>query len=590
MIDQRNILLAIVLSVAILVGWQFIFVQPQSERQAQLQQQVPQTQQPVASQPASEQQGGVASAPSIGASVPSVLRETQSGVLSREDALKKTARVNILSSRLQGSISLVGARFDDLVLSDYRETIDDSSPNIVLLSPTGSSDPYYAEFGWLGANVKAPDGLTEWRTDRRNLTPDSPVTLTWDNGEGLRFERRYALDEDYMLEVTQRVRNTGTEDVTIAPYGLVSRTNTPEILNFYILHEGLLGVFDGTLKEVDYDDVVDARTIRQPTSGGWIGITDKYWLVALVPDQSTKVETSFTSGTRGNTTLYQADFLGAAETLPRGGVLEARSHLFAGAKEVTLLDKYRTELDIALFDRAVDFGWFYFLTKPIFLTIHWLSGKLGNFGLAILALTVGIRLLLFPLANKSFRAMSKMKLLQPKLVELKERYGEDRQKLNMEMMQLYKAEGVNPMAGCLPVIVQIPVFFALYKVLFVTIEMRHAPFYGWILDLSARDPLGVMTLFGLVDWNVPATLDLINIGIWPIIMGVTMYLQTKLNPAPADPIQAKIFTFLPFIFTFILANFPAGLVIYWAWNNALSILQQWVIMRRTAPRPVGATT
>lgn len=590
MIDQRNILLAIVLSVAILVGWQFIFVQPQSERQAQLQQQVPQTQQPVASQPASEQQGGVASAPSIGASVPSVLRETQSGVLSREDALKKTARVNILSSRLQGSISLVGARFDDLVLSDYRETIDDSSPNIVLLSPTASSDPYYAEFGWLGANVKAPDGLTEWRTDRRNLTPDSPVTLTWDNGEGLRFERRYALDEDYMLEVTQRVRNTGTEDVTIAPYGLVSRTNTPEILNFYILHEGLLGVFDGTLKEVDYDDVVDARTIRQPTSGGWIGITDKYWLVALVPDQSTKVETSFTSGTRGNTTLYQADFLGAAETLPRGGVLEARSHLFAGAKEVTLLDKYRTELDIALFDRAVDFGWFYFLTKPIFLTIHWLSGKLGNFGLAILALTVGIRLLLFPLANKSFRAMSKMKLLQPKLVELKERYGEDRQKLNMEMMQLYKAEGVNPMAGCLPVIVQIPVFFALYKVLFVTIEMRHAPFYGWILDLSARDPLGVMTLFGLVDWNVPATLDLINIGIWPIIMGVTMYLQTKLNPAPADPIQAKIFTFLPFIFTFILANFPAGLVIYWAWNNALSILQQWVIMRRTAPRPVGATT
>jgi YidC/Oxa1 family membrane protein insertase len=476
------------------------------------------------------------------------------------------------------------------VLSDYRETIDDSSPNIVLLSPTDTGDPYYAEFGWLGANVKSPDGLTKWQADRNSLTPDSPVTLTWDNGEGLRFERRYALDEDYMLEVIQRVRNSGPKDVTIAPYGLVSRTNTPDILNFYILHEGLLGVFDGTLKEVDYDDVVDARTIRQPTLGGWIGITDKYWLVALVPDQKRTVETSFTSGTRGDTTLYQADFLGEAETLPRGGLLEARSHLFAGAKEVTLLDKYRSELDIELFDRAVDFGWFYFLTKPIFLTIHWLSGKLGNFGLAILALTVGIRLLLFPLANKSFRAMSKMKLLQPKLVELKERYGDDRQKLNMEMMQLYKAEGVNPMAGCLPVLVQIPVFFALYKVLFVTIEMRHAPFFGWITDLSARDPLGVMTLFGLVDWNVPATLDVINIGIWPIIMGATMYLQTKLNPAPADPIQAKIFTFLPFIFTFILANFPAGLVIYWAWNNALSILQQWIIMRRTAARPAGATT
>ncbi len=590
MIDQRNILLAIVLSVAILVGWQFIFVQPQVEKQAEQQQQVPQTQQPAASQPATTQEGGVASTPTLGASVPSVLREAQSGTLAREDALKKTARVQILSSRLQGSISLVGARIDDLVLSDYRETIDDSSPNIVLLSPTDSSDPYYAEFGWLGANVKSPDGLTKWQADRSNLTPDSPVTLTWDNGEGLRFERRYALDDNYMLEVTQRVRNSGAKDVTIAPYGLVSRTNTPDILNFYILHEGLLGVFDGTLKEVDYEDVVDAKTIRQPTSGGWIGITDKYWLVALVPDQTKTVETSFTSGTRGNTTLYQADFLGEAETLPRGGLLEARSHLFAGAKEVTLLDEYRSELDIVLFDRAVDFGWFYFLTKPIFLTIHWLSGKLGNFGLAILALTVGIRLLLFPLANKSFRAMSKMKLLQPKLVELKERYGDDRQKLNMEMMQLYKAEGVNPMAGCLPVIVQIPVFFALYKVLFVTIEMRHAPFFGWITDLSARDPLGVMTLFGLVDWNVPATLDVINIGIWPIVMGITMFLQTKLNPAPADPIQAKIFTFLPFIFTFILANFPAGLVIYWAWNNTLSILQQWVIMRRTAARPAGATT
>ncbi len=589
MIDQRNILLAIVLSVAILVGWQFIFVQPQVEQQAQ-QQQAPQTQQPAVSQPATTQEGSVAPTPTLGASVPSVLRETQSGTLARQEALKKTARVEILSSRLQGSISLLGARIDDLVLSDYRETIDDSSPNIVLLSPTDTGDPYYAEFGWLGANVKSPDGLTKWQADRNSLTPDSPVTLTWDNGEGLRFERRYALDEDYMLEVIQRVRNSGPKDVTIAPYGLVSRTNTPDILNFYILHEGLLGVFDGTLKEVDYDDVVDARTIRQPTLGGWIGITDKYWLVALVPDQKRTVETSFTSGTRGDTTLYQADFLGEAETLPRGGLLEARSHLFAGAKEVTLLDKYRSELDIELFDRAVDFGWFYFLTKPIFLTIHWLSGKLGNFGLAILALTVGIRLLLFPLANKSFRAMSKMKLLQPKLVELKERYGDDRQKLNMEMMQLYKAEGVNPMAGCLPVLVQIPVFFALYKVLFVTIEMRHAPFFGWITDLSARDPLGVMTLFGLVDWNVPATLDVINIGIWPIIMGATMYLQTKLNPAPADPIQAKIFTFLPFIFTFILANFPAGLVIYWAWNNALSILQQWIIMRRTAARPAGATT
>jgi YidC/Oxa1 family membrane protein insertase len=586
-IDQRNILLAIVLSVVILVGWQFLFVKPQIEQQGQQMQQRA-VGESVGEQPSVMESGGVASTPTLGANVPSVLRETQSGVLSREDALKKTARVEINSSRLWGSISLVGARIDDLVLSDYHETIDPASPNIVLLSPTDTLDPYYAEFGWLGANVKVPDGLTLWQADRNNLTPNTPVTLRWDNGEGLLFERRYALDKNFMLDIIQRVRNSGSTDVTLAPYGLVSRTNTPEILNFYILHEGLLGVFDGTLKEVDYDDVADAGTIRQATSGGWIGITDKYWLVALVPDQKTSVETSFTSGTRGDTTLYQADFLGAASTLPRGGTLEARSHLFAGAKEVTLLDKYRDELDITLFDRSVDFGWFYFLTKPIFLTIHWLSGKLGNFGLAILALTVGIRILLFPLANKSFRAMSKMKLLQPKLVELKERHGDDRQKLNMEMMQLYKAEGVNPMAGCLPVVVQIPVFFALYKVLFVTIEMRHAPFFGWISDLSARDPLGVFTAFGLINWNVPAALDVVNIGIWPIIMGVTMFFQTKLNPAPADPIQAKIFTFLPFIFTFILANFPAGLVIYWAWNNTLSILQQWVIMRQTAAQPRGA--
>jgi len=589
-IDQRNILLAIVLSIVILVGWQFLFVKPQSEQQGQ------QIQQPTVGQSLGEQSfvlenSGVASAPTLGASVPSVFRQPQLGVSTREEALKKTARVQITSSRLRGSISLIGARIDDLVLSDYYETIDPLSANIVLFSPTDTSAPYYAEFGWLGANVKLPNGLTLWQADRKNLTPETPVTLRWDNGEGLQFERRYALDNNFMLEITQRVRNTSINDVILAPYGLVSRTNTPEILNFYILHEGLLGVFDGTLKEVDYDDVVDAGTIRQSTLGGWIGITDKYWLVALVPNQEAVIETSFTSGTRGDTTLYQADFLGDAATLPRGGILETKSHLFAGAKEVTLLDTYRDELGIALFDRSVDFGWFYFLTKPIFMTIHWLSGKLGNFGLAILALTVGIRLLLFPLANKSFRAMSKMKLLQPKLVELKERHGDDRQKLNMEMMQLYKQEGVNPMAGCLPVIVQIPVFFALYKVLFVTIEMRHAPFFGWISDLSARDPLGVLTAFGLINWHVPAVLDFINIGIWPIIMGATMFFQTKLNPAPADPIQAKLFTFLPFIFTFILASFPAGLVIYWAWNNTLSILQQWYIMRRTAAtQPVGAKT
>ena len=418
MIDQRNILLAIVLSIGILVAWQFIFVVPQAERQAQvLEQQT--TSQPAGGELSTAQVGSISNTPKLGASVPSALQETQKNIKPREEILKGTTRVGILSERLQGSISLVGARIDDLLLSDYHETVDPASPNIVLLSPAGASDPYYAEFGWLGSNVKLPDSTTKWQADRRNLTPKSPVIFKWQNGEGLKFEQHYALDDNYMLEVTQRVINIGTNDVILAPYGLISRTNTPEILNFYILHEGLLGVFDGTLKEVDYDEVVDEGTIRQKTSGGWIGITDKYWLVALVPDQNSAVETSFTSGTRGNTTVYQTDFLGSANTLSSGATMEVRSHLFVGAKEVTLLDKYSNELGIGLFDRSVDFGLFYFLTKPIFQTIHWLSEMLGNFGLAILALTVGIRLLLFPLANKSYRAMSRLKQLQ------EAQYGDD---------------------------------------------------------------------------------------------------------------------------------------------------------------------
>ena len=586
MSDQQNVVLAIVLSIVVLLGFQFLYVAPQQERLAEQQ---------AAQAELAEEQGDGPTTPAASNApgmADAVVEPAIDITASREDALAAAPRIEVASPHLKGSISLAGGRIDDMTLTGYHETTDPESPIITLLSPQGSKGAYFAEFGWIGPEGSTPDRDTLWHADRDRLTPETPVTLTWDNGQGLLFTRRIALDKNYMFTVTQQVVNQGGTDVELLPYSLINRTDTPDILGFYILHEGLLGVFDGTLSEIDYTDLHEDEGGTQTfeSTGGWIGITDKYWLVALVPDQKKTVETSFTSGTRGDTTLYQADFLGEAETLPRGGLLEARSHLFAGAKEVTLLDEYRSELDIVLFDRAVDFGWFYFLTKPIFLTIHWLSGKLGNFGLAILALTVGIRLLLFPLANKSFRAMSKMKLLQPKLVELKERYGDDRQKLNMEMMQLYKAEGVNPMAGCLPVIVQIPVFFALYKVLFVTIEMRHAPFFGWITDLSARDPLGVMTLFGLVDWNVPATLDVINIGIWPIVMGITMFLQTKLNPAPADPIQAKIFTFLPFIFTFILANFPAGLVIYWAWNNTLSILQQWVIMRRTAARPAGATT
>ena len=357
-----------------------------------------------------------------------------------------------------------------------------------------------------------------------------------------------------------------------------------EILGFYILHEGPLGVFDKTLKEVDYDDLVDDDVVqppvRQETTGGWIGFTDKYWLVALIPDAEKRLNTSFNAGKRGLESVFQTDYLGDAARVPAGGTLERTDRLFAGAKQVQLLDHYAETMKIEGFDKAVDWGWFYFLTKPIFHMLHWFFEQFGNFGLAILALTVVIKLAFFPLANKSYRSMNRMKVLQPKMMELKERYGDDKQRMNQAMMDLYKKEKVNPASGCLPMLVQIPVFFALYKVLFVTIEMRQTPFYGWIDDLSAPDPLTILNGFGLIPWDVPEALSIVNIGLWPIIMGLTMFLQQRLNPTPADPVQAKIFLFMPLIFTFILAPFPAGLVIYWAWNNILSIAQQWVIMRK----------
>jgi YidC/Oxa1 family membrane protein insertase len=481
-------------------------------------------------------------------------------------------------------MALTGARIDDLSLKKYRETLDPKSPLVELFHPVGTAKPYYAEFGWLPADktVKAPNRNTLWAASAQALSPGNPVTLTWDNGDGLLFEKVIELDDKYMFTVTQRVKNTGDTAVALAPYGLVSRTGTPDILDFYILHEGLIGVIDGTLQEIDYDDLTDSDggPKRFTTTGGWLGITDKYWLAAIIPDQKSTVNVSFNSGQSNNITKYQSDYLMESRALPAGGTIEVSNKLFAGAKQVPLLDDYETLYGIPRFDLAVDFGWFYFLTKPIFYALLWFEKYLGNVGLAILALTVVIKLLFFPLANKSYKAMSKMKALQPKMQNLKERYGEDRQRMNQELMALYKKEGVNPAAGCLPMVVQIPVFFALYKVLFVTIEMRQAPFYGWIHDLSAKDPLGLLTVFGLVEWNIPPVLDVVNIGLWPLIMGLTMFLQQKLNPQPTDPIQAKIFLFMPIMFTFILAPFPAGLVIYWAWNNVLSMAQQWVIMRR----------
>jgi len=593
MADQKNLVLAIVASVAILLAYQMFVEKPRQEQQAAqqqaTQQQTPQQQKsqpPVAGQP-SAPAGSVqapGAAPQLGVDTSGIIGGAPDAGATREAVIKSSPRIKITSPTLTGSMALTGARIDDLSLKKYRETLDPKSPLVELFQPVGTEHPYYAEFGWLPTDktIKVPDRNTLWTANAQTLSPGNPVTLTWDNGNGLVFQKVLEVDDKYMFTVTQRVKNTGDAAVALAPYGLVSRTGKPKVLNFYILHEGMIGVIDGTLQEVDYDDLTDADggPKQYTTTGGWLGITDKYWLAAIVPDQKAKMNASFNSGQANNITKYQADYLMDSRSLPAGATIEVTNRLFAGAKQVPLLDDYEALYGIPRFDLAVDFGWFYFLTKPIFYALIWFEKYLGNVGLAILALTVVIKLLFFPLANKSYKSMSKMKALQPKMQSLKERYGEDRQRMNQELMALYKKEGVNPAAGCLPMVVQIPVFFSLYKVLFVTIEMRQAPFYGWIHDLSAKDPLGLLTGFGFFPWDVPPALHVVNIGLWPLIMGLTMFLQQKLNPQPTDPIQAKIFLFMPIMFTFILAPFPAGLVIYWAWNNVLSMTQQWVIMRR----------
>ncbi|GIK97248.1 MAG: membrane protein insertase YidC [Alphaproteobacteria bacterium] len=564
--EQRNLIIAAVLSVLIIFSYPFLLELMGVDME------------PPAPPPA-ETTAPAETAPAPAPAAPAVDRET---------VIAQGGRVTIKSPRLKGSIALQGARIDDLVLLDYRTTVDDSSPNIVLLSPAGAEQAYYATFGWLaaaGAAVPGPE--TVWQTDSDTLTPDRPVTLTWDNGQGLRFTQTYDLDENYMFTVTQRVENLGEAPAELFPYGAVSRTGTPVTEGLFILHEGMIGVLEGTLKETTYDELQEAGSETYDSTGGWLGITDKYWLVALVPDQQAQVAARFAHATRGGTDLYQTDYRGSAVSLAPGASAETTGRLFAGAKEVRLLDHYGDQLGIPLLDRSVDFAGYlgYFLTliaKPLFYVLDFIYRLVGNFGVAILLLTVLVKLAFYPLANKSYRAMSKMKLLTPEMTKLRERFKEDKARLNQEMMALYKREKVNPAAGCLPILVQIPVFIALYQVLYVTIEMRHAPFFGWIQDLSAPDPTSIFNFFGLAPWDVPdlGPLQILSIGVWPIIMGLTMWVQQKLNPAPPDPVQARIFMMLPIVFTFMLGHFAAGLVIYWAWNNILSIAQQRLIMWR----------
>jgi YidC/Oxa1 family membrane protein insertase len=598
MTDNRNTIIAIILSGLVLIAWQFFYNVPQMERQraqqAQQAELVKKSPQPAASPSAASpsaapQSGSAPSAPTTPA--------VNTSVINRDAAIEATPRIKIETPRLTGSISLKGARIDDLSLVQFRETVDPASPPITLFSPSGTANPYYAEFGWVaaeGSKVRIPDQTTMWEQEGTgSLSPTTPVTLKYDNGEGLTFRRIISIDDRYLFTIRDDVSNIGSAPVTLYPFALISRHGTPQVSGYYILHEGLIGYLGSEgLQQYTYKKIDDAKNVSFKVTDGWLGITDKYWAAALLPDTSAQLQARFSSNLVGGLRTYQTDYLQDAQTIAIGGVGNANARLFAGAKEASVVGMnfpiwgfggYTRELSLNHFDLLIDWGWFYFITKPMFLGLDFFYRLFGNFGISILLVTVIVKLLFFPLANKSYASMAKMKSIQPQLQALKERYPDDRVKQQQEMMEIYKKEKINPIAGCLPVALQIPVFFSLYKVLFVTIEMRHAPFYGWIKDLSAPDPTTIFNLFGLLHFDptqVPVFGHYLALGIWPIIMGITMWLQMKLNPTPPDPTQQMIFTWMPLIFTFMLAGFPAGLVIYWAWNNLLSVIQQSFIMRR----------
>jgi YidC/Oxa1 family membrane protein insertase len=516
-------------------------------------------------------------------------------------AAPETVRVAIDTPRVSGSISLTGGRIDDLLLKDYRTTIDPEAPLVRLLTPVGQPEAYYALFGWgsdgIVPTADLPGPNTIWElAEGDSLTPETPVTLRWDNGRGLIFFRTIGIDQDYMLTVNQRVENRTSAAVSLYPFGVVERHGIPsDNINFFILHEGVVRMIDGTLEETKYDGIVEFEPLPaeggpaevvEATTGGWIGFTGHYWQTILIPEQGKP----FTAVTKHlpETDIFRTTVRHPALVVAPGATVGSDSRLFAGAKEWETLRRYQNEEGVGGFLDSIDWGWFYFLTKPIFAVLHWLNALIGNMGLAIIALTFVLKLIVLPLAYKSYVSMARMKELQPEMEALKERAGDDKQKLQKEIMELYKTKKVNPAAGCLPVLIQIPIFFSLYKVIFVTLELRHAPFFGWLRDLSAPDTSSLFNLFGLLPWAAPAPgsmLALIFIGVLPILLGVTMWLQAKLNPAPADPTQAMIFAWMPWIFMFMLGGFASGLVLYWITNNTITFVQQYVIMRSHGAKP-----
>jgi YidC/Oxa1 family membrane protein insertase len=592
--DQRNTILAIVLSAIVLIGWEYFYALPLKQRQEEQQRQAQITQvQPAPRATPNQAPGAAPAAPGAAPRAPE-----QSGAArevaqkSREAVIASTERVAIDTPRIKGSISLKGGRIDDVSLAQYHETVDPSSPAIVLLSPSESPNPFYGEFGWIGpagGAVKVPGPDTVWqRQGSGTLGIGRPITLTYDNGDGLVFRRTISLDDKYLFTVKDEVANNSGAPVTLYPYGLISRHGKPQTSNYYILHEGMIGVLgDQGLQEIKYDKIEKEKDLTFKATDAWLGITDKYWAATLLPDTNAQVQARFSFAELGGVKTYQTDYLLDPQTIAPGSTGEAHARLFAGAKEVQVVDSYEKQLGLNRFELLIDWGWFYFITKPLFLLMDMIFRWTGNFGVAILTVTVMLKALFFPLANKSYASMAKMKAVQPQMQALRERYPDDKVKQQQELMELYKREKINPVAGCLPIVIQIPVFFALYKVLFVTIEMRHAPFFGWIKDLSAPDPTNVFNLFGLLPFDptqLPAIGHFLVLGAWPLIMGVTMWVQMKLNPPPPDPAQKIMFDWMPVIFTFMLASFASGLVIYWAWNNTLSVIQQSIIMRRNGAK------
>ena len=568
--ETRNLVSAICLSMAVLIGYQMLFGEKPSSD--------------LSNQSVSNDTQTSKGINESSIDLPNEIeKQTFVENKNKNKNLKSYPRIKIFNNELQGSLTLQGGRIDDLTLVNYRKTLDPESDQIKFLKKISEEEPFFVQFGWSTPDdLEVPNGNTVWNSSNTTLEPNKNVILDWKNSEGIKFIQKYSIDENYVIRVDNSIINNSNKKIRIYPYGLIRRTGEPPTTDFFVLHEGPLGVFDGSLSEKSYSDLKEngqkGISHKSEKNGGWIGITDKYWMSALIPDQS-KIS-KFTYRYIKNTGSFQTDFLGELQVLEPNSEINVTSRVFNGAKKLNLLDQYEKELNIEHFDLAIDFGWFYFLTKPFFYALNWANDILGNFGLAILAITVIVKLVFFPLANKSYKSMARMRILSPQLQQLKERFGNDRQRMNQEMMALYKREKVNPAAGCLPILVQIPVFFALYKVLFVSIEMRQAPFFGWVKDLSVADPTSIFNLFGLLPYSTNFLPDFLNLGVWPILMGITMVLQQKLNPKPPDPVQAKIFAWMPIVFTFLLATFPAGLVIYWTWNNLLSIAQQWVIMNK----------